>query len=98
MSYFKETPHRSESWRRAVASLPCQRCGAEGQTQAAHRNQGKGMSTKVDDCLTAALCVTCHAEIDQGKTMNRDERRAAMDAAILATLVQLARIGLVRPA
>lgn len=41
-------------------------CFREGRTQAAHRNQGKGMSIKTDDCFTAALCVECHAEIDQG--------------------------------
>ena len=66
------------------------------ETQAAHRNEGKGMGMKVDDSLTAALCVHCHAEIDQGKNLSRDERREAMDKAILNTLVQLTRRGLVK--
>ena len=52
---------------------------------------------KVDDCLTAALCVECHSRIDQGADMTRVERRHAMDQAILKTLVQLARLGLVKP-
>lgn len=87
--------HRSEKWRRAVASLPCVKCGTEGMTQAAHRDQGKGMGIKVDDCLTAALCFRCHQELGEGK-MPREEKRQMMDDAILKTLVQLAREGLVR--
>jgi predicted RNA-binding Zn-ribbon protein involved in translation (DUF1610 family) len=96
MNYLKQDMHRSEAWRRAVASLPCQRCGLEGETQCAHRNLGKGLGLKVDDCLSAALCVSCHREIDSGQDMTREERREAMDASILRTLVQLARFGLVR--
>lgn len=95
--FLKESPYRSEKWLRAVASLHCMRCFREGMTQAAHRNQGKGMGTKVDDCWTAALCVDCHREIDQGKNMTRDERREALDTAILMTLRELARKGLVKP-
>jgi hypothetical protein len=56
------------------------------------------MGMKVGDHLTAALCPVCHAEIDGGKTMTRDERRAEMDRAIVQTLdvlVQLGRIKLV---
>ena len=92
----KPKPYRSEAWLRAVASLPCVLCWREGMTQAAHRNQGKGMGTKTDDCFTAALCAPCHAEIDQGKTMTRQERRERMDLAILETLRLLAVRGLVR--
>lgn len=51
---------RSEKLRRAVAGLPCQHCGREGCTQAAHRNESKGMGMKVSDALLAALCVDCH--------------------------------------
>lgn len=95
MNYLKQPIFRSEKWLRAVASLDCVRCGREG-TQAAHQNQGKGMGIKVDDCLTAALCVPCHTEIDQGKSMSKEERREALSDAILKTLVQLARRGLVK--
>lgn len=97
LSYPKNKPYRCEAWLRAVASLPCVQCGVEGRTQAAHRNQGKGMGIKTDDCLTAALCVPCHTEIDQGGDMKRDERRSVLDFAILMTLVALAKNGLVRP-
>lgn len=94
MNYLKQPIFRSEKWLRAVASLECVHCKREG-VQAAHRNMGKGMGIKTDDCLTAALCPTCHAIIDQGHEMTRDDRRAMMDTAILRTLVQLARRGLV---
>ncbi len=95
-SFVKQPTFRSEKWLRAVASLPCVKCGKEGQTQAAHRNEGKGMSIKTDDCLTAALCQSCHALIDQGPSMTREERRNVLDFAILMTLVSLAREGLVK--
>lgn len=94
-SHLKSPPFRSEAWLRAVSSLPCQNCGREGLTQAAHRNQSKGMGMKTDDCLTAALCVDCHARVDQGTHMTREDRRAMLDAMILATLVELCNQGLV---
>lgn len=83
----------SVPWRRAVASLPCVLCGKAGETQVAHRNEGKGMGIKTDDSLTAALCGACHAEIDQGAHLTRDERRQRMDRAILMTVQALARAG-----
>ena len=85
--------HESEAWRRAVASLDCVRCNRGQQSQCAHRNEGKGMGMKTDDALSAALCTTCHAEIDQGKSMTRDERRAEMDRCIVLTVRELARSG-----
>lgn len=54
------------------------------------------MGMKTDDCLTAALCVDCHASLDSGKQWTREERREQMDEAILKTIVQLARQGLIR--
>ena len=89
----KEVRHESEAWRRAVASLPCVLCKREGLTQAAHRNEGKGMGLKTDDALTAALCAPCHSEIDQGPGLSRDDRRHRMDMAILMTVRALARGG-----
>jgi hypothetical protein len=44
---------------------------------AAHSNQlrdGKGRGLKSHDYRTASLCFTCHAELDQGKSMSRQER------------------------
>jgi hypothetical protein len=90
----KEDRFTSESWRRAVASLPCVFCGAPAQ--AAHRNVGKGLGLKTDDSLVAALCPPDHAEIDQGKAMTREQRRAELDRAIVLTVRELARRGWLR--
>ena len=85
--------YRSEKWLAAVRSLEyCVLCNAYG-VQAAHRNENKGMSMKADDCLSAALCPSCHHEIDNGKELTREERRERMDKAILLTLAELARRG-----
>lgn len=68
---------RSRKLLQAVASLPCQHCGRHGCTQAAHSNQaahGKGRSIKASDIYTAALCETCHAALDQGSHMTREQR------------------------
>lgn len=92
----KDNRHESEPWRRAVAALPCVLCHREGETQAAHRNEGKGMGRKTDDALTAALCTTCHSAIDQGKEFTREERRQRLDLAILLTIRALARAGKLR--
>jgi hypothetical protein len=95
----KEVRFESAAWGRAVAKLVCVRCGRgtewshEAQSQAAHRNEGKGMGRKVDDSLQAALCSSCHAEIDQGKDMTNEQRRAEIDRAIVLTVRELARRG-----
>lgn len=91
----KEGRYISEVWRRNVASIPCVFCGMP--SQAAHRNEGKALGLKTDDCLTAALCPPEHAEIDQGKNMTRDERRARMNEAIVLTLLEMVRRGLIQP-
>jgi ferredoxin len=54
------------------------------------------MGMKVGDCWTAALCTSCHFEIDNGKSMTRDERRESMDQAILDTIRLLALNGNLR--
>lgn len=80
-------------WRAAVLNIECcVLCGRYG-TEWAHRNEGKGMGLKVAPHLTAALCRTCHEEIDNGKTMARDQRRSEMNEAIVRTLDQLVRNG-----
>lgn len=85
------TIYRSSKWLQAVREIDCcVLCGRWG-VQAAHRNEGKGMGLKVDDCLTAALCPECHARIDNGRDMSREERRAEMDRAIVLTLRELGR-------
>jgi hypothetical protein len=58
--------------------LPCQHCGvSDGTVVAAHSNQlrdGKGRGLKAHDYRIASLCFTCHAELDQGATMSKQER------------------------
>ena len=73
----KETPMRSERYRRAVASLPCAYCGIEGYSQAAHLPpEAKGM--KQSDLLTFPLCCTrvgipgCHQDYDQYRLFPRE--------------------------
>lgn len=88
--------YRNEKLRRAVADLPCARCGREGATQAAHRNEGKGMGLKTSDALIAALCVDCHREVDQGKNLERWERRELWDRAFIETMRQLIEAGKLR--
>lgn len=68
---------RSKKLLKAVASLECQHCGRHGATQAAHSNQschGKARSLKSSDVFTAALCSTCHYELDMGKNWTREKR------------------------
>ncbi len=90
--------YRNNKLLRAVASLPCQICAAQGRTQASHSNQlrdGKGMGIKAHDYRIAALCVECHAEIDQGKNMSKEERFNAWDEAHRKSIGELFRLGLV---
>lgn len=97
MMYPKAPTHRSEAWRRAVASLPCIMCKRAGPSQAAHCNhRGKGMSLKAPDCWTVPLCPECHREFDQGGTMSKHDKRALMDEWLLLTLLDLAAGGMVR--
>ncbi|MGE0971149.1 hypothetical protein ACQFN5_16035 [Klebsiella sp. WOUb02] len=90
--------YRSKKWLAAVSQIEqCVLCGAWG-VQVAHRNESKGMGLKTDDCATAAICVHCHTEIDNGRHLTLDERRQLMDRAIVLTVIQIARRGLVVPA
>ena len=57
---------------------PCQECGRkDGTIVAAHSNQlrdGKGRGIKAHDYRVAALCYSCHMELDQGKSLSKSER------------------------
>lgn len=80
-------------WFAAVASIEqCVLCGAWG-VQVAHKNEGRGMGQKSLPCNTAALCPSCHYEIDSGKNLSREERRARMNHAIVITHEALAKSG-----
>ena len=83
---------RSKKHLQNVASLPCQACGIEGQTQAAHSNwaeHGKGRGIKASDEFTAALCQTCHTELDQGSHLSKEQRRQMWDKAYERTKERL---------
>lgn len=66
----KSNPIRSEAYRRAVAALPCIRCGIHGYSQCAH-GPTLGRGIKASDLDTFPLCCTrpgvvgCHVEYDQ---------------------------------
>lgn len=82
-------------------SFPCllRFPGCEGGSagEPAHSNQakhGKGGAMKAHDCFTVPACRSCHLELDQGKTMTRDEKREAWDHAFWAYLPMLWESGL----
>ena len=80
-------------WYEAVASLEsCVLCGVYG-VQICHSNRDRGMGQKSKPWLTAALCPPCHQEVDNGRDMTQEQRRAQMDRAIVLTHDALARSG-----
>ena len=89
--FHKARPVRSPAYRRWVASLPCGLCGVEGFSQAAHQNQGKGLSMKVCDLLTFPACAPhwgmpgCHWQIDTSFQMTREQRREIELTQVAAT-------------
>ena len=93
MMFPKQNYFRSKKYLKLVASLPCQICGMENQTQAAHSNWaefgGKGKSLKASDEFTAALCQTCHWEIDQGVKLTKQQRQEMWQAAHEKTIKAL---------
>jgi len=82
--------YRSDKLLKSVRDCPCQSCGAmDGTIVAAHSNQmrdGKGRGLKANDYRIAALCYKCHAELDQGKNMSREERLNMWEDAHRATI------------
>ena len=89
--------YRNKKLLELVRECPCQLCGAEdGTVVAAHSNQqrdGKGMGIKAHDYRIAALCYTCHANIDQGKTLSKQEKFEAWDEAHRKTIGWLFETG-----
>lgn len=86
-SYFRSKKHLMN-----VADLPCQNCYIEGQTQAAHSNwaeHGKGRGIKASDEFTAALCQSCHAQIDSGARLTKEQRRDLWQMAYQKTVNKL---------
>lgn len=77
--------YRNAKLLRAVREAPCMMCGIQdGTVVAAHSNQlrdGKGRGIKAHDYRIAALCYRCHAEIDQGVKLSKEERLQAWEEA-----------------
>lgn len=77
----KNPPHRSETYRRWVASLPCIHCGEEGPSQCAHSDIGKGAGMKASDQSCFPLCADspdalgCHSLIGASGEMGKEGRR-----------------------
>jgi len=96
-----EMPHKGDKKKlyAAVATLPCQCCGAWG-VQVSHSNQskdGKGMGLKSYPYRIAALCPACHVEIDSGKHLTKAERIEKWDEAHIKTIQELFRRKLIQP-
>lgn len=69
--------------------LPC--CEG-GVGEPAHSNQsqhGKGGGIKAHDCFTVPACRSCHRELDQGRTMTREEKADAWNRAFNEYIVLL---------
>src|SRR5688500_15587176 len=78
--------------------LPC--CEG-GRGEPCHSNQarhGKGGAMKAHDNFFASGCRSCHRELDQGKTMTKDERREVWQRAHELTMLQLWQLGLIQVA
>ena len=87
---------RSKKLLKLVASLDCQLCGSGSMVQAAHSNMaqhGKGRSIKASDEYTAALCMSCHYDIDQGAKWSKAERQQAWSVAHYKTVQALVDSG-----
>ena len=89
---------RSKRLLEACRELPCQHCGiSDGTVVAAHSNSaahGKGRSIKAGDQYVAAMCMTCHYELDQGRAWSRADREAVWTAAHIRTVQMLVSRGL----
>jgi len=91
--------HRSKKWLEVLREAPtCFMCGRfnDGTVVAAHSNQlrdGKGKSIKAHDYRTAALCYSCHMELDQGKRWSKVERRELWEEAHRQTMGWLIETG-----
>ena len=85
--------YRNKKLLEAVREIPCQHCGSQnGTVVAAHSNQlrdGKGKALKAHDFRIAALCFTCHSDLDQGSKMSKQERIEMWEEAHRKTIGEL---------
>ena len=85
--------YRNKKLLEAVRDAPCQHCGSQdGTVVAAHSNSlsdGKGRGIKAHDYKIAAMCFTCHTELDQGNRLTKLERREMWQDAHIKTIAWL---------
>ena len=85
--------YRNKKLLEILRKSPCQECGREdGTVIAAHANLlrlGKGRGIKCPDFYTAALCFSCHYELDQGKNLSKIQREEMWIEAYLKTIAWL---------
>ena len=85
----------------SVYQIDCQLqlpCCEGGPGEPAHSNQsrhGKGGAIKAHDIFIAAGCRACHRELDQGRSMSREEKFEVWQRAHERTLLELFRRGIV---
>jgi len=97
LARMKQSYVRNKNLLKAARILPCQHCGIDnGTVVAAHTNWGggKGRGIKANDNLIAALCLRCHYEIDQGKTLSKQERQEMWQTAHRKTVNRLVELDL----
>jgi hypothetical protein len=91
--------YRNAKLLKEVAKLPCQHCGLDdGTTVAAHSNQlrdGKGRGLKANDYRIATLCFSCHANLDQGKELDKSQRVEMFEEAHRKTIGELFERGII---
>lgn len=47
------------------------------------------MGIKVSDALCAAMCSSCHFELDNGKSLSKEDRRTMWNRAYIGTMQYL---------
>lgn len=91
----KSKPARDKAYLRRVAELACAHCNRPGPSQAAHSDEGKGLSIKASDYETFPLCADgpgrrgCHSLIGSSGTFTREQRRTLERAYVAKTRAAL---------
>ena len=92
--------YRNQKLLEVVRSSPCQACGKQdGTVVAAHSNQladGKGKGIKASDYRIAALCFSCHMDLDQGNKLTKEQRREFWEMAHRRTIGELFERNLIK--
>ncbi len=87
--------YRNRPFLDLLRKIECQACEADdGTIVACHVNHWlKGTGHKPSDAAAFAGCYRCHCRYDQGKDMNKDERRSFATHALAKSYVTLMERG-----